>query len=138
MYQKIMVPVDLAHADRLGKALDVATDLSKHYGAPILFVGVSSSQPGPVAHTPEEFSRKLEDFATREASARGIDATAKAYISHDPARDLDATLVLAITENGANLVVMASHIPGAPEYLFASNAGYLAAHAPVSVFVVRP
>ena len=37
----------------------------------------------------------------------------------------------------ADLVVTASHNPGFAEHLFASNSGYLAAHAPVSVLVVR-
>lgn len=137
MYQKILVPVDLAHVDKLRKALDVAADLSKHYGAPLLYVGISSSLPGPIAHNPEEYAAKLKAFAEGEAGAHGIDAEAKAYTSHDPARDLDTTLVRAIEENGIDMVVMASHAPGAPEYLFASNAGYLAQHAPVSVFVIR-
>ena len=43
----------------------------------------------------------------------------------------------AIEETESDLVVVASHIPGFPEYLFASNAGYLAMHATVSVFVIR-
>jgi len=41
MYQKIMVPVDLAHVERLGKALGTATDLAKHYGIPVCYVGVT-------------------------------------------------------------------------------------------------
>ena len=32
---------------------------------------------------------------------------------------------------------MASHVPGLPEHFFASNAGALASHAEVSVFVIR-
>ena len=137
MYSKIMVPVDLAHADKLEKALRVAADLSRHYEAPILYVGISSALPGPVARTPEEFAKKLKAFGQAQAKERGIEAEARAYTSHDPARDLDTTLARAIKENGVDLVVMATHAPGAPEYLFASNAGYLAQHAPVSVFVIR-
>lgn len=138
MYDKIMVPIDLAHADRLERTLEIAADLSKHYGAPLLFVGITASQPGAVAHNPTEYGQKLAAFAEARAAKDGVTITSRAYTSHDPARDLDATLMSAITENAIDLVVMASHVPGAPEYLFASNAGYLAAHAPVSVFVVRP
>ena len=36
-----------------------------------------------------------------------------------------------------DLIVMASHVPGVAEYVFASNAGYLASHADLSVLVVR-
>lgn len=31
---------------------------------------------------------------------------------------------------------MATHVPGFKEYVFASNAGFLAAHTDVSVFIV--
>ena len=58
-------------------------------------------------------------------------------VSHDPAVDLDDSLMQAIADTGADLVVMASHVPGLPEHIFASNAGYLANHASVSVFVIR-
>ncbi len=137
MYRKIMVPVDLAHTDSLGNALQVAADLSNHYDAPIVYVGITTSLPGPVAHNPEAFTRKLNAFAEEQASRHGITGEARTYISHDPARDLDTTLMKAIKENGVDLVIMASHTPGMAEHLFASNAGYLAQHAPISVFVIR-
>ena len=137
MFRKIMVPVDLAHANSLGNALQVAADLSKLYDAPILYVGITTSLPGPVARTPEEFTRKLNTFAAEQMTRHEIEGEARTYVSHDPARDLDKTLMKAIAENGVDAVIMASHIPGAAEHLFASNAGYLAQHALVSVFVIR-
>mgnify|MGYP000504204138 CR=1 FL=1 len=137
MYKKIMVPVDLAHADRLDKALTTAADLSRHYKIPVCYVGITATTPGPVAHTPQEFQSKLDAFARDEATKRGIDASSLTKISHDPSVDLDETLISALNETGADLVVMASHVPGVPEHIFASNAGYLASHAPVSVLVVR-
>jgi len=137
MYSKIVVPVDLAHADRLEKALSVAADLAKHYQAELHYVGVTSSAPGAVAHTPEEFAGKLKAFADAQGSARGVAVQADAVTSHDPVRDLDDTLGRTVDELGADLVVMASHVPGFAEHVFASNAGYLANHANVSVLVVR-
>ncbi len=138
MYKKIMVPVDLAHVERLGKALETAADLSKHYDIPICYVGVTATTPGSVAHTPAEFAAKLEQFGQAEAAGRGLEkVTTAAYTCHDPAADLDHTLDKAIRESDSDLVVMASHVPGFPDYLFHSNAGYLAVHAKVSVLVVR-
>jgi nucleotide-binding universal stress UspA family protein len=32
---------------------------------------------------------------------------------------------------------MGSHVPGFAEHLFSSNAGYLASHTDISVFIVR-
>jgi len=137
MYTKIMVPVDLEHSDKLGKALTTAADLAKAFDAQIYYVGVTATTPGPVAHTPSEFEEKLEEFARQRGAAAGVEAHGLAYASHDPTVDLDKTLNKAIEDTGCDLVVMASHVPGFPEHLIASNAGYLAQHAKVSVFVVR-
>jgi nucleotide-binding universal stress UspA family protein len=138
MYKKIMVPVDLTHIEQLDKALATAADLSKQYAIPICYVGVAAAAPGAVAHDPAEFAEKLKQFEKLQAQAHGLPAaTSAAFISHDPAVDLDATLLKAIQETGADLVVMASHIPGFPDYLFGSNAAYIAAHAKVSVMVIR-
>ena len=138
MYKKIMVPVDLTHVEQLEKALATAADLSKHYSIPICYVSVSAVVPGPVAHNPAEFAEKLEEFAHEQARVRGLsEVSSVAYTSHDPTIDLDKTLLKAIEETDAGLVVMHSHIPGFPEYLFGSNAGYIAMHSQVSVLVVR-
>jgi nucleotide-binding universal stress UspA family protein len=137
MYKTIMVPVDLEHAERLGKALGVASDLARHYGAEVCYVGVAAATPGRVAHTPEEFAEKLEAFGRGEAGRGGHSATSKAVISHDPAADIDRKLAEAVRETGADLVVMASHVPGVTDAVWPSHGGRLAAHAEVSVFVVR-
>ena len=137
MYQKIMVPVDLAHIERLDKAITTATDLAKHYGIPVCFVGVTAETPTEVAHTPKEFAEKLKAFGSTQSKQHALDIDTAAYSSHDPAVDLDERLIVAARETGADLIVMASHVPGLPEHIFASNAGAVASHAEVSVFVVR-
>lgn len=137
MYEKIMVPVDLAHLPRLEKAIGVATDLAKLYRLPICFVGVTAETPTEVAHTPREFAEKLAAFGATHAGKHDLKVDTAAYPSHDPAVDLDKTLINAAGETGADLIVMASHIPGLPEHIFASHAGAVASHARVSVFVVR-
>lgn len=137
MYRRIMVPVDLAHIERLNKALDTAMDLAKHYGIPICFVGVTTGTPSEVAHTPEEYAGKLADFAAEQSKKHGLKIDAVSCISHDPAVDLHEKLLEEIKDTQSDLVVMASHIPGFPEHIFASNAGAVASHADVSVFVVR-
>ncbi|MCB1741686.1 MAG: universal stress protein [Gammaproteobacteria bacterium] len=137
MYEKIMVPVDLAHLDQLQKAIKTAADLARLYASRVCFVGATTPTPGPMAHTPEEFKARFEAFAAEQQAALGVPIEARVYIAHDPSIDLDDTLLRAISETGADLVVTASHNPGFAEHLFASNSGYLAAHAPVSVLVVR-
>lgn len=137
MFDKIMVPVDLAHADKLGRALQCAADLAARYDARITYVGVSAATPGAVAHTPEEFADKLSAFAAAQAEQHGIVADGLALTSHDPSVDLDPTLLQAIEDTGADLVVMASHIPNVADYIWASNGSTVAKRAKVSVMLVR-
>jgi nucleotide-binding universal stress UspA family protein len=137
MYSTIAVPVDLAHVERLGKALRTAVDLAGHYGATLHYVGATTETPGPLGRTPAEYRRKLEDFAAAESERTGIPAKAKTIVSLDLTIDLDKQLLAAFDEIGADLVVMASHVPGIKEHFFSSNAGWLAEHSSMSVLVVR-
>ncbi len=137
MFSKILVPVDLAHADQLEKALTVAADMANHHGAGVVYVGITEQTPGAVAHTPAEYASKLNDFAAGLASKHGIDAEALSLTSHDPTTEINKLLVKAVQDTGADLVVMASHPPSVTDYLWASHGGWVAEHAAVSVFVVR-
>ena len=137
MFRKIMVPVDLAHIETLAHARGVAGDLARHYGIPVCYVGVTAATPGAVAHNPQEFSAKLAAFGKAEAGEYGISADTHAAVSHDPTTDVDDTLLAAVDETGADLVVMASHIPGLADYIWPSNGGKIAAHSRASVLVVR-
>ena len=137
MLKRIMAPVDLAHVEKLGAALDCAADLANHYGVPVVYVGVTSSQPSEVAHNPDEFAQKLGNFAQGEAARHGVKASAYATIAHDPTLEVDDALMRAISETGSDLVVMASHVPNVIDHIWPSNGGKLAKYAKCSVMVVR-
>jgi len=137
MYRRMMVPVDLEHLGALDKALSAAAGLAQQYGAAVTYVAVTTSAPGAAAHDPGEFSATLRRFADEQAHRHEIETAALTCVSHDPTADLDTTLLDAAEEIDADLVVMASHVPGAVEHVFASHAGYVAGHARMSVFVVR-
>jgi len=137
MYHKIALPVDLAHTDHLDKAITTAADLAKHYSASLTFVAVTAALPSEVAHNPSEFSETLDKYISEQSVAHGVNISAKMVISHDPAVELDEALSNAFHETGVDLVVMASHVPGFREYVFSSNAGYLASHSDLSVMIVR-
>lgn len=137
MYKRIMVPVDLAHADKLTRALDIAALLARQDGATVIYTGVGTGTPGSIAHSPKEFADKLQTFADKQRSSHGLPVEAHAVISHDPAADLDDKLLDAAKQTGADLIVMASHVPGIVDHWFHSNAGPVAQYAPISVFVVR-
>ncbi|KAA9009770.1 universal stress protein [Histidinibacterium aquaticum] len=137
MFSKIMVPVDLAHVDKLGRALSVAGTLAKENGAEVVYVGVTGSHPSSVAHTPEEFTKKLEAFAAEQGAAHGQKTSSFSVHSNDPAADLDHKLSEAAEETGADLVVMATHVPQAGDFLGPNHGSALARHSHISVFLVR-
>ncbi|WP_071674761.1 universal stress protein [Nioella nitratireducens] len=136
MFRRIMIPVDLGHIAALERALQVAADLSGHYGAEVVYVGLSGEQPSNLAHNPEEYAAKLDAFAKEDAAKRGVSkATAHPVIAHDPAVEIDTLLTKTVTDVGADLVVMGSHIPR--RFEMGSHGGRMASHTPVSVMLVR-
>ena len=137
MFKTIIVPVDLAHKEALAKALGVARDLARAYSAKLHLVGVTTETPGPAAHSPQEFQARLGAFAKEFGDETGLTVNPHPVTSHDLSIDLDKQIMTACDKLGADLVVMASHVPGLAEHVFASNAGYLASHSKISVFVVR-
>jgi nucleotide-binding universal stress UspA family protein len=130
-----MIPVDLTHADRLERALKTGADLAKLYGSKVTYVGITGVQPSKVAHSPEEYARKLSEFAQDQATAYGITTEAKAITAHDPAIEIDHMLVDTADEIGADLIVAGTHDPHTFDW--PSHGGKLASHAHVSVLLVR-
>ncbi len=139
MYHKILVPVDLAHMDKIPKTLSTAIDMAKHYNASLCYVTVTNSTPGAAAHNPQELNDKLTEFATEQGKAHGIQTSAEVLESVDTAVELDKKLLKAIKDTGSDLVVMASHTPGLGDklHLLRSNGAEIVKHSDISVFVVR-
>lgn len=137
MFQRIMAPVDLAHLDKLDRALRVTAEEARNHGAAVTYVSVTAAAPGPLAHNPKEFETRLRAFADEQARTHGIDASAHVIVSHDPTTDVDDALLRAVKDTGADLVIMASHKPGVADYFWPSNGGKVAGHTDASVFVVR-
>ncbi|MEB8388050.1 universal stress protein [Rhodobacteraceae bacterium KMM 6894] len=138
MFKKILAPVDLAHQGALAKALKCTADLANQYDAEVVFVGVTAATPSSLAHNPQEYGEKLAAFAAAQGQEHGFRASSHPVVSHDPTADLDDALLKATGETGADLVVMASHLPNVLDHVWPSNGGKIAEHAKCSVFVVRP
>ena len=137
MYSSIMVPVDLTHIEKLGRALQVAADIAKLYGAEVHYLSVTPETPSELGKTPAEFSRKLQSFVEEQAEQYGITTKAHPVATHDPTADLNKTLRKAGDSIGADLIIMASHIPGFVDHIFHSHGGYMATHSGLSVLLVR-
>lgn len=136
-FKHIMIPVDLAHIDKSEAALAVVADLAKLYDATVTYVAITSNAPSAIAHNPEEFARKLADFAAKQGAERGHRTASHSFVSPDPAVDLDKKLAGTVAEVGADLIVMATHIPNMADMLLPSHGGALARHTDASVFLVR-
>lgn len=137
MFAKILVPVDLAHAARMDRALAVAAAEARQHGARVIYLGITEETPGPVARNPKDFADRLAAFARAEADRHGIATEALAVASVDPAAEINRLILKAVRDSGADLVVMASHKPRLIDWLLPSHGGHVAEHAEVSVFVVR-
>lgn len=137
MYSKILLPIDLAHVEKLEKAIVTAIGLAKTHGAELAMVGITGEQPSAVAHDPKEYMDKLAAFASEQSSKHAIEITAVTHMSVDVPAELPALLEREAQAHGYDLVVMASHAPGLLDHIFTSNAGHVATHSKASVFVVR-
>lgn len=135
--QSIVLPIDLAHTGALTKAIDISADIAKSNGAKLTMVGVTSSAPTEASRNPKEFNIKLAAFAEEIAAQHDIKVETLSLVSVDVPVELGGALLKAAEDLSCDLIVMASHIPGIIEHVFASNAGYVASHAHCSVYVVR-
>ena len=137
MFAKIMLPIDLVHADKLEKSLAAAASIAKANNSAIHAVGVTGVAPGAAAHDPEEYAARLEGFCIKQSEERGVTFTPHSVKAVDVQVELDSKLQDAASEIGADLIVMATHVPGIADHLFASHGSHVAANADISVLLVR-
>ncbi|MGB8713757.1 MAG: universal stress protein [Onishia taeanensis] len=137
MFNKILVPVDLAHKELLKPSLDLAADLAKLYQADTCYISVTANTPGALAKTPEEYAQKLEAFAKEQGQLHGQVVNSKVITSPDPIADMDDAIIQGIHDTNADLVIMTTHLPRRLDIVMPSTGGKVASHTDVSVFLVR-
>lgn len=136
MYETIVVPIELAHSERIEPMLAAARVLAAD-NARIVLVSVVDEMPGYMesqvpsgmrGHQQKEIQGELEAVASRA----GIDADVLVR-SGKPAQEILATA----KERRADLIVIASHKPGFGDFLIGSTAADVVRSARCSVHVVR-
>ena len=143
MFQKILVPVDLADPEFVKPALATAVELAKSHDGAVRLINVIPMTPVMLAeYVPPDF----------EAQQRKSAAEALAIVAGETG--LDAGRVSSTVRQGgvhqeileeanamkADLIVMTSHRPQRPAvrtYFLGSNAGHVVRYAKCSVLVVR-
>ncbi len=138
MYSRILVPVDLDNADKLTKALDLAGQTAKQNAAEVIYVDVVDAVPTTTARTEGERSAdRLKLFTLEQAKRHGINTTGEIVLRSDLHLNVGSDIVKTAKDLDCDLIVVASHIPSFKDHIISSNAGYIASHAPMSVYVVR-
>lgn len=138
MYTRILVPVDLDNEDKLSKALDLAGETAKEHDAEVVYVDVVDAVPTTSARSERDRAAdRLATFASDQGKRHGVSARGTTTLRSDLHLNVGSDIVKAAKEAECDLIVMASHVPGFTDHIFSSNAGYVASHAPMSVYVVR-
>ena len=140
MFQKILVPVDLADPDFVKPALDTAVELAKASGGVIRLINVIPMTPVMLAeYVPPDFDVQqrgsAEEALATVASESGLPANKvstvvrQGGIYHEVLEEAKAF--------GCDIIVMSSHRPAMKTYFLGSNAGHMVRYAKCSVLVVR-
>ncbi|CDN46981.1 universal stress protein [Neorhizobium galegae] len=136
MYKKIIVAVDVSALEKGERILRTAANLLDT-GGTILIVNVVEDMP---AYLVSELTIDLTVAARQDAERQLVELREKAGIEADieirqgaPAREILA----ASEEQGADLIIVASHIPDLSNYLIGATADRVVRHATCSVLVDR-
>nr|WP_306265826.1 universal stress protein [Pararhizobium sp. IMCC3301] len=136
MYNRILVPIDLSHAERGKDSIKIAEQLLDP-GGTIIALNVVEDVPAYVAaELPGDMLGELQKnaaLALQEAVA-GSTRT----IEREVRRGSPAGVIVATAEElGVNLVIIASHRPGLADYFLGSTASSVVRHAKCPVLVDR-
>ena len=136
MYKNILVPIDLAQAEKGAAMLAVAAKLAGP-GGKISAINVLEDMPGYIrAELPTGLIEK-NTKTTKEEMAKLVQASGVAATFHisggNPAREI----LDHAGKIGADLIIIASHRPGLQDYFLGSTAARVVRHAACSVLVSR-
>jgi nucleotide-binding universal stress UspA family protein len=140
MYRNILVAIDLWEPSSWQKALPVATELCRAFGAQIHVT--------TVVRDFDAIWRSQYSLATFESMISEAETRLTSVIAESIPKDLKvnrtvghgsiyAEVLRTARESGADLIVMASHRPEMKGYLIGANADRVVRHASCSVLVVR-
>lgn len=130
---RILVPVDMRHAEASQKAIETAIFFARPAGAEVFILTVANPLGTHMTEMPEAHKPDFEAFVAAEAARFGYPIT-PVFQSHESANEI---IQKVIRQRGVDFVVMATHHPRLADHLFGSHASQTALHADCSVLVVR-
>lgn len=142
MFKSVLLTIDLNHDASWARALPQAVELVRASNGVLHVVSVvpDFGTSMVAGYFPEDFKEKALEHArdaleTLIAEQVPKDITVKKHLGYGTVHD---SVLKAITDTGADLVVMASHAPDTVrEFLVGSQADRVVRRSPVSVMVVR-
>ncbi|GGB37209.1 universal stress protein [Roseibium aquae] len=140
MFSKIMVPIDPAEPAFSQEALSKAAQLARDYAGKLHLVAICAEVQRFVAsQLPEGFQDKeiTETRGMLNRLAESLDLPAGDVSTEVRVGPVDNEVLDAAKQNGADLIVMASHKPGLSTYFVGSHGAHVVRHAPCSVMVLR-
>jgi nucleotide-binding universal stress UspA family protein len=143
MYKEILVPIDMEETELTARAVAVAEDLGRHYGASITaLTAIPDFNANPMVAT------YFPDDAGRKAHAEMCGDLDKLVNSHfkDPKKvkcevregSPRKVIVRYVEDNNIDLVVIPARKTDLSKILLGSNSSYVVDRAPCSVLVIRP
>ena len=139
MGSKVLIPVDLGHAERTDGMLAHVKNLTESQDTKLILVHVVPEIPAYIAaQLPpgigENSGKEAAEAMHKLAADHGIDSTAAVRIEYgNPANKI----LDVAREEAVDMIVIGSHQPGPADYLLGSVAGRVVRHATCSVLVVR-
>jgi len=140
MYQRILLPVDLADPDLAKPALETAVMLANTTGGSIRLINVLPvTPPMLVEYVPADFDAQQRKSAEEALSiiAGEIAGGSGKVTSVVRQGGTYQEILEEAKEMHADLIVMSSHRTGARTYFLGSVAGHIVRYATCSVMVVR-
>lgn len=136
MYKKIIVPVDCGQLDKGEKILKKAAALLDT-GGEIVLLTVVEDMPGYMAI---DLPADIIQNAIKDGKAKLVELKEKTGIAAEveirtgaPAREI----LSAAQEHGADLVIVASHVPDFSNYFIGATADRVVRHSKCAVLVDR-
>jgi nucleotide-binding universal stress UspA family protein len=142
MFKQILLPIDLNETELSGRAIEVAEDLAKRYGARVTaLTAIPDFNMSMVAsYFPDNAITKVHEEIRAELR-KYVDARFK-----QPANvqcvvgegSPHKVIIRYVEKNGIDLVVMPARMRDISKIFLGSNSSNVVNHSPCSVLIVRP
>ena len=141
MYQRILVPVDLADKHSWRKAVPTAVAHCESFDASLIVMTVIPDIGMPVIgqYLPQDFAARVKQQVSGQLAAfiqaqipPGIDVRRRVAVGK-----IYREIIHTAAEAKVDLIVMGSHHPELKDYLLGPNASRVVRHAVNSVMIVR-